>query len=189
MLVRRITFTAMFALVTAAMATFGTPTLAQSQDSDQKATVKQDKQAKQGWEKADNGSYVNPADDPRYPGASPSAGTVQTKDDMDSDGFKPKALIEGAQDDDADDEAGTVIVTRQEVTPAPVPQDQTDSTRTDVDTDVSTDVDTVTTTTDVDSSTQTDVDTTTTTAERTTTVNRTPTAPAATSTRRHTRLE
>jgi hypothetical protein len=188
MLVRRIVFTAIFALVTASMATFGAPTLAQSQDSDQKATVKQDKQAKQGWEKADNGSYVNPADDPRYPGASPSAGTVQTKDDMDSDGFKPKALIEGAQDDDADD-IGTVVVTRQEVLPTPVPQDQTDTTSTDVDADLRTDVDTIDTTTDVDTSTQTDVDTTTTTAERDAMVNRTPTAPAATSTRRHTRLE
>lgn len=188
MLVRRIVFTAIFAMITASMATFGAPTLAQSQDSDQKATVKQDKQAKQGWEKADNGSYVNPADDPRYPGASPSAGTVQTKDDMDSDGFKPKALIEGSQDNDADD-AGTIVVTRQDVLPTPGAQDQTDTTRTDVDADVSTDVDTMDTTTDVDNSTQTDVDTTTTTAERNSTVNRTTTAPAATSARRHTRLE
>jgi hypothetical protein len=52
---------------------------------------------------------------------------------------------------------------------------------------VSTDVDTADTTTDVDVSTQTEVETTT--AERDRTVNRTPTAPVATSTRRHTRLE
>ena len=186
MLVRRITLTTMFALVTAAMATFGTPTLALSQDT---GTVKQDKHAKQGWEKADNGSYVNPADDPRYPGASPSAGTVTTKDDMDSDGFKPKALIDGAEDDDSDLETGTVIVTRQEVSPTPVPQDQTDTTSTDVDADTSTSVDRIDTTTDVDSTMQNDVDTTTTTAERDTMVDRAPTAPVAKSTRRHTRLE
>ena len=47
-----------------------------------------------GWQQTRNGSYVQPVGDPRYPGASPSGGAaVMSKDDMDSESFKPAALV------------------------------------------------------------------------------------------------
>src|SRR4051794_13609830 len=47
-----------------------------------------------GWQQTRNGSYVQPVGDPRYPGASPSGGAgIMTKDDMDSESFKPAAMV------------------------------------------------------------------------------------------------
>jgi len=47
-----------------------------------------------GWVRAANGSWVQPVFDPRYPGASPSGGRgVSSKDDMDTESFKPAAML------------------------------------------------------------------------------------------------
>jgi hypothetical protein len=194
MLVKRLTYTAVFALLVSVVG-YGVPTLAQSED-DRDGTVRQQKHEGQGWERADNGAWVNPADDPRYPGASPSVGVVETGDDMDADGFKPEALLNNGVED-VDDDSGVIVT--QETTTTPDVQEPVD---TSVDTTQDTTVDTTVDTTQDDTMTP-DVDTTTsdvqTDAEIPTTIdNSAVEASTATdttvrsrtaSTRRHTRLD
>ena len=192
MLVKRLTYTAVFALLVSVVG-YGVPTLAQSED-DRDGTVRQQKHEGQGWERADNGAWVNPADDPRYPGASPSVGVVETGDDMDADGFKPEALLNNGADE-VDDDSGVIIT--QETTTTPDVQQQ-DSVDTSVDTTQDTPVDTIQNdpvTPDVDTTTsdvQTDAEIPTTidnaAVESSTTTDTTVRSRTA-STRRHTRLD
>jgi hypothetical protein len=192
MLVKRLTYTAVFALLVSVVG-YGVPTLAQSED-DRDGTVRQQKHEGQGWERADNGAWVNPADDPRYPGASPSVGVVETGDDMDADGFKPEALLNNGVED-VDDDSGVIIT--QETTTTPDVQEQ-DSVDTSVDTTQDTTVDTTqndTVTPDVDTTTsdvQTDAEIPTTidnSAVESRTATDTTVRSRTASTRRHTRLD
>jgi hypothetical protein len=198
MLVKRLTYTAVFALLVSVVG-YGVPTLAQSED-DRDGTVRQQKHEGQGWERADNGAWVNPADDPRYPGASPSVGVVETGDDMDADGFKPEALLNNGVED-VDDDSGVIIT--QETTTTPDVQEPMDtSVDTTQDTTVDTTQDTTVDTTRDDTMTP-DVDTTTsdvqTDAEIPTTIDNsavesrtatdTTVRSRTASTRRHTRLD
>jgi hypothetical protein len=192
MLVKRLTYTAVFALLVSVVG-YGVPTLAQSED-DRDGTVRQKKHEGQGWERAENGAWVNPADDPRYPGASPSVGVVETGDDMDADGFKPEALLNNGVEE-VDDDSGVIIT--QETTTTPDVQQQ-DSVDTSVDTTQDTPVDTIQNdpvTPDVDTTTsdvQTDAEIPTTidnsAVDSSTTADTTVRSRTA-STRRHTRLD
>jgi hypothetical protein len=63
-----------------------------------------------GWQQTRNGSYVQPVGDPRYPGASPSGGAgVMTKDDMDSESFKPAAMVNPGYREEFARETRTVV--------------------------------------------------------------------------------
>jgi hypothetical protein len=57
------------------------------------------------WEKAPNGTAVQPEYDEKYPGDSPSRGVATTKDDMDAESFRPT----GGDDQDA----GSATVTQE----------------------------------------------------------------------------
>ena len=79
------------------------------------------------WPTAPNGTAVQPENNPRYPGDSPSRGAVTTKDDMDSESFRPTA---GGKE-----EGGSAVVTQEPV------QSDTTTTSTDTSTQSDTTVD------------------------------------------------
>jgi len=63
-----------------------------------------------GWQQTRNGSYVQPVGDPHYPGASPSGGAaVMSKDDMDSESFKPAAMVSPGYREEFAQETTTVV--------------------------------------------------------------------------------
>src|SRR5215203_5675025 len=76
------------------------------------------------WPKAPNGTAVQPENDPKYPGDSPSRDAVTTKDDMDAESFRPTG-------GDTEENGGAVVVTQQPIensTPSTDVSTQTDTT-------------------------------------------------------------
>ena len=111
MIGRKLAIGTLFALLTVAV-----PAMAQDNGKrldHHNARVSAKKNA--GWEQTRNGSYVQPVGDPRYPGASPSGGTaIMTKDDMDSESFKPAAMVNNFREGSA---RATVTVVHYEPYP------------------------------------------------------------------------